>query len=293
MITENKMAIAYDFDGTLAPGNMQEHKFIPELGIGNREFWEEANELSEANDMDGILAYMQLMLDKAKSKGISIKREDFENYGKSIIFFPGVEEFFDRINRYAKTKNIVIEHYIISSGLREFVRGTSIAKYFTNIFASGFKYNENGIAEWPAVAINYTNKTQYLFRINKGIYNSWDDTLINKFVPERLRPIPFPNMIYIGDGETDVPAMKMIKYQSGTAIAVYNPNITKSRTGRLTPRQTCLELIKNNRANYIAPADYREGKVLDRIIKHLIDRISAELELKEIKLNQISDFYTL
>ena len=282
------MAIAYDFDGTLAPGNMQEHKFIPELGIGNHEFWEEANKIAALNDMDGILSYMQLMLVKAKEANISIKRESFENYGKSIKFFNGVEDYFEKINKYAESRNIRIEHHIISSGLREFVKGTTIAKYFKNIFASGFRYDENDIAVWPAVAINYTNKTQYLYRINKGIDNSWDDTLINKFVPDKFRPIPFPAMVYIGDGETDVPAMKMIKYQHGTAIAVYNPNISKSRNGRLTPRQTCLELIKENRADYIAPADYRDGSALITIINKVIDKIAAEFELNEIKLRQIA-----
>ena len=289
----SKMAIAYDFDGTLAPGNMQEHEFIPELGIGNKEFWMEANQLAAKNDMDGILAYMQLMLNKAREAHISIKRESFENYGKSIRFFDGVESYFDRINEYAKAKNLIIEHYIISSGLREFVSGTSIAKYFKRIFASGFKFNDEGIAEWPAVAINYTNKTQYLYRINKGIYNSWDDTLINKYVPDHLRPIPFSDMIYIGDGETDVPAMKMIKYREGTAIAVYNPEIRHSGSGTSTSREICLELIKDNRADYIAPADYREGKTLDTILKRLIDRIAAEHELNDIKLNQISNLYDM
>ncbi|MDL2227736.1 haloacid dehalogenase-like hydrolase [Odoribacter sp. OttesenSCG-928-L07] len=275
-----KIAFAYDFDGTLAPGNMQEHKFIPELGIGNNEFWQEANIKAEENDMDEILAYMQLMLEKAEEKNISIKKDSFTNYGKSIKLFNGVETYFDRINEYASERNIEIEHHIISSGLREFVSGTVIAKHFKNIFASGFKYNKKNIAEWPAVAINYTNKTQYLYRINKGVNNSYDNTIINKYIPYEDRTIPFTNMVYIGDGETDVPAMKMIKYQRGTAIAVYNPSNKISPISGKTLKEQCMDLIRQNRVHYIAPADYTEGSELDKIIKLVIDKLSAENFLK-------------
>ena len=174
------VAIAYDFDGTLAPGYMQEYDFIPNLKIANEEFWEESNRQARANDMDGVLSYMLLMLTKAKEKGISVKKDDFIRYGQSIHFFEGVEDYFERINKYGESRGLKVEHSIISSGLREFVAGTSIAKYFTNIFASGFVYDKNGVACWPALAINYTNKTQFLFRINKGIKNSYDNSLINK-----------------------------------------------------------------------------------------------------------------
>jgi 2-hydroxy-3-keto-5-methylthiopentenyl-1-phosphate phosphatase len=279
-----KVAFAYDFDGTLAPGNMQEHKFIPELGIGNHEFWEEANRRAKENDMDEILAYMELMLEKAEAKNISIKRDSFTNYGKSIHLFNGVENYFERINKYASERNIVLEHHVISSGLREFVAGTVIAKHFKNIFASGFKYNKDDIAEWPAVAINYTNKTQYLYRINKGIDNHYDNTLINKYIPYEDRAVLFTNMVYIGDGETDVPAMKMIKYQRGTAIAVYNPANQISPQTKKTPKEQCCELIEQNRADYIAPADYSEGSELDQIVKLVIDRLSAENFLRIKKL---------
>ena len=275
-----KVAIAYDFDGTLAPGNMQEHSFIPSLGIDAETFWTETRQLAQENDMDEILSYMQLMLQKSQSNKLPIRRVDFENYGKGITFFDGVETYFDRINNYAKTKGIKIEHYIISSGLREFVKGTKIAKQFTNIYASGFKYDANGIATWPALAINYTNKTQFLFRINKGINNSYDNTEINKYTPDADRPIPFNRMIYIGDGETDVPAMKMIKYQGGKAIAVYNPE-NKAKKDKKSPKHTCEDLVSQNRADYIAPANYSEGSELDKMIKLIIDRIHAEIELNK------------
>ena len=274
-----KIAIAYDFDGTLAPGNMQEHSFIPSLGIDANAFWTEAKKRAKENDMDEILSYMQLMLEESTIKNLKIRRIDFENYGKDIKFFNGVESYFERINQYAEEKGITLEHYIISSGLREFVKGTKIAKYFENIFASGFNYDSNGVATWPALAINFTNKTQFLFRINKGIKNSYDNTEINKYTPEDERPIPFSRMIYIGDGETDVPAMKMIKYQGGAAIAVYNPDII-AKNDKPSPKQICEDLISQKRADYLAPTDYTEGSILDKLIKTIIDKIQAETELK-------------
>jgi hypothetical protein len=275
-----RVAIAYDFVGTLAPGNMQEHAFLPSLGIDPKSFWGKTKKKAKENDMDEILAYMQLTLDEARTKNFPIRRSDFMQYGRGIEFFEGVETYFDRINLYAKEKGIAIEHYIISSGLREFVKGTKIAKHFKNIFASGFEYDANGVAVWPALAINYTNKTQYLFRINKGINNSYDNYEINKFMPEKERYIPFGQMIYIGDGETDVPAMKMIKYQGGKAIAVYNPKI-RAKKNRKSPKQICEDLINQNRADYIAPANYSEGSELDKMIKLIIDKIHLEIELKK------------
>ena len=273
-----KVAVAYDFDGTLAPGNMQEHSFLPKLGIAKETFWAEANSIAEAHDMDGILAYMQLMLSKAQEKGVSIQREDFMNFGRDIQFFPGVEDYFDRINAFALRHGILLEHHIISSGLREFIAGTSIARHFRNIFASGFKYDEKGVAEWAALAINYTNKTQYLFRINKGIDNSYDNTLINKHIPEEQKPVPFSRMIYIGDGETDVPAMKMVRYQGGATVAVYRTD-DDPPSGKPSQYQLCKELVSHGRVDYIAQADYTEGSQLDKTIKLLIDRIRILEEL--------------
>ncbi len=274
------MAIAYDFDGTLAPGNMQEHNFLPALGIKPKTFWANAKRKAKTHDMDEILAYMQLTIEEAQAKNLPIRESDFLNYGKNIILFNGVESFFDKINIYARQRGIIIEHYIISSGLREFIKGTKIAKHFKYIFASGFEYDANGVAVWPALAVNYTNKTQYLFRINKGINNSYDNQQINKYTPENERRIPFRRMIYLGDGETDVPAMKMIKYQGGKAIAVYNPK-KRARKDKKSPKQICEELIKQNRADFIAPADYTEDSKLDKILKLIIDKISAETGLEK------------
>ncbi len=282
------MAIAYDFDGTLAPGNMQEYNFIPDLNMDKGEFWEEANEMAKKNDMDEVLAYMHLMLIKAKEKNISIREEAFMKYGEKITFFEGVESYFGRINAYAAAKNIHLEHFIISSGLREFVKGTAIAKHFKSIFASGFQYDESGVACWPALVVNYTNKTQFLFRINKGIYNSYDNTLINKSMPEEDRIVPFSNLIYIGDGETDVPAMKMVNLYGGTTIAVYNPQSHATPHRPKSSKEVCLDLIRQNRADYIAPTSYAEGGELDKMLKKIIDKIAMEQDLLAIKYKEIN-----
>lgn len=273
------MAIAYDFDGTLAPGNMQEHSFIPKLGIDSTAFWSEVKEKARRHDMNEILAYMHLMLIKAEAKEQPITRQAFIDHGKEIKFFEGVEEYFDKINDYAKAKRIKINHYIISSGLREMIKGSSIAKHFKGIYASAFEFNVNGVAEWPALAVDYTNKTQFLFRINKGIENSWDNSQINKYIKDEDRPIPFSRMIYVGDGETDIPAMKMVNHQNGVSIAVYNSH--KRKRGTKSPKQICQELIKDKRATYIAPADYRQTSDLFELLKKLIDKIALEEELKK------------
>lgn len=289
-ITENRnVAIIYDFDGTLAPGNMQEHNFIPDLNMDKVDFWEEANEMARINDMDEVLAYMHLMLLKADEKNIPIREETFRQYGARIVFFEGVETYFKRINHYATQKNIHLEHFIISSGLREFIKGSPIAVHFKNIFASGFQYDDAGIACWPALAVNYTNKTQFLFRINKGIDNSYDNSLINKSMPDNMRVVPFSNFIYIGDGETDVPAMKMVNLYGGTTIAVYNPDTANTAASHpVSSKEICLDIIHHDRADYIAPANYAKDGELDVILKKIIDRIATEQDLFHIKYREVN-----
>jgi len=251
------------------------------------QFWQEANEMAKKHDMDEVLAYMHLMLIKAKEQHLDIRESTFEKYGEKITFFEGVETYFDRINAYAAKQNLHLEHFIISSGLREIVKGTRIGKHFKTIYASGFQYDENGIACWPALGVNYTNKTQFLFRINKGIYNSYDNTLINKSVPEDERAVPFSNFIYIGDGETDVPAMKMVNLYGGTTIAVYNPNSVATPTRPVSARDNCIKIIKQKRADYIGPANYTENSELDIILKKVIDKIAVEQDLLSIKYKEL------
>jgi len=269
-----KLAIAYDFDGTLAPGNMPEHSFIPALGLTPTEFWTEVKKFAENNDMDEILAYMHLLLKKSQGNDIPITRAAITNHGNGLTLFDGVENYFDRITDYGRDRQVKVEHYIISSGLKEVIEGTTLGDKFEQIFASKFLYDVNNVAIGPAVAVNYTTKTQFLFRINKGILNCWNNEEINKYMPIEERPIPFKNIVYLGDGETDVPAMKMVAYQGGDAIAVYDKKkrVTK---GRRSAKEIAEELVKHKRANFAVPADYADNSSLDRLIKAIIDRAAA------------------
>lgn len=261
-------AIAYDFDGTLAPGNMQEYDFIPDLDMTKTEFWREVKQKARDHDADEILMYMQTMVERADHKKISIRKTDFQKYGKGIKLFSGVENWFDRIDAYGKTKGVRVEHFIISSGLREMLEGTSIYKKFKKIYASGFVFDHHGIAKWPAVAMNFTTKTQYLFRINKGSLDVHDNEVINKYVPQSERAIPFTNMIFIGDGDTDIPCMRLVKDQGGHSIAVYNP-------AKRDAKKKALQLVADGRANLIAPATYESGETIDQAVRAIIDKVEA------------------
>lgn len=267
------MAIAYDFDGTLAPGNMQEYDFIPALNMISREFWKSVNEISQQHEMDQILAYMWAMLRQADKADIRVHKKDFKDFGKNIVLFPGVSDWFKRINAYAKTKGVRMEHFIISSGIREMVEGTPIYKEFKKVYASGFMFDHNGVACWPALAVNYTTKTQYLFRINKGSLDVHDNSVINKFVPKDQRPVLFENMIFIGDGETDIPCMRLVKDQGGHSIAVYH----RSKRG---VKKHADQLVRDGRATLVAPADFRDGSTIDGCVKAIIDKVEAAARIR-------------
>ncbi len=271
-----KVAIMYDFDKTLSPKDMQEYDFIPDIGIKPSAFWKESNDLAKNNNMDKILAYMYLMIKKAGENNIPITRESFVGKGKHVELFKGVTTWFDRVNEYGKTKGIVIEHYIISSGLKEIVEGTPIADKFTKIYASEFYYDVNKVAKWPAMAVNYTSKTQFLFRINKGVLDVTDDFEINRYIQKEDRVIPFTNMIYIGDGFTDVPCMKLVKVNGGHSIAVYQP-------GSTTKKETAEKLIQENRVNFMAGADYSAGKTIEKIVFGIVDKVYADSIVNKMK----------
>ena len=271
---DNKFTIAliYDFDGTLAAGNMQEYDFIPAVGKSNVEFWNEANHLAEMQDADQILTYMAVMIREAQAKGLSLRREAFQESGKKVTLYPGVEEWFDRINAYGEACGVRVLHYINSSGLKEIIEGTSIADKFRKIYACSFLYNVDGIAYWPGVAVNYTNKTQFIFKINKGVESVYDTKQVNKYMEEKQRPVPFSRMIYVGDGTTDIPCMKLVKNFGGHSIAVYNPKDKAKRREMNT-------LIRDNRVNHVCPADYSEGKEMDTVVKTIIDKCVADYKL--------------
>lgn len=275
----NIIAIMYDFDKTLCTKDMQEYTFIPNLGIDASSFWNDANKLREENNMDQVLTYMYLMFRKTVDNNRSLKRSYLNKMGKNIELFPGVKEWFERINAYGEKVGMKIEHYIISSGLKEIIEGTDLAKYFKEIYASEFFYNEDGNAMWPKIAVNYTNKTQFLNRINKGVLKISDDSSLNRKMIDNDRRISTANMIYIGDGITDVPCMKLTKEGGGVSIAVYTDKSIK----------IAKTLLDDERINYMVKADYQTDSELDKIIKMTIKSMAINTELKNIAYSQISN----
>lgn len=271
------IALIYDFDGTLSPGNMQEYDFIPAVGKSNKEFWSEANSLAEEQDADMVLTYMARMIQEAKSKGLSLRREAFQESGRRVSLYPGVRDWFGRINRYGERHGVRILHYINSSGLKEIIEGTEIAHEFRKIYACSFLYDVDGIAYWPAVAVNYTNKTQFIFKINKGVESVFDSKLVNRYIPENERPVPFKRMIYVGDGTTDIPCMRLVKNSGGHSIAVYNPE-------QKGARRELGSLIHDNRVSHVCPADYTEGSEMDILVKTIIDKIVVDHRLEQLEV---------
>jgi len=265
-----EMAIAYDFDGTLADGNMQEHQFLPDIGMKPRDFWAEVKRVTEQHQADEVLVYMNLMLRKAA--GVPVRRDDFKARGKAIQLFEGVEEWFDRITGYGRAQGVRIQHYLVSSGNAEIFAGTPIASKFAQVYASKFMFDQNGVAAWPALAVNYTTKTQYLFRINKGAFDLSDNSKVNQFVEKRDRPVPFENMVFIGDGSTDIPCFRLVKEQGGLSVAVFKPH-TKGA------RRKADNYIKDGRVHCAVPAIYTDGSELDRIIKANINAVAARAAL--------------
>jgi len=266
------IALMYDFDKTLCEKDMQEYSFIPSIGMSAPEFWGEANKISVKNGMDRILAYMYLMIKLAKKKDIPITKEAFNELGKDVVLLKGVKTWFRRISEIAKAEGVIVEHYIISSGLAEIIEGTPIAKYFKKIYACEFHYNERGNADWAKLAINYTTKTQFIFRISKGVLDTIDDYTLNSYVPENDRRIPYRNMIYIGDGLTDVPCMTVVKDRGGESIAIYHQG----------EKEKAYKLIKEKRVGYMAYADYSKDSELENIVKQIIRRMAIVDRLERL-----------
>lgn len=275
------LAICYDFDKTLSPTDMQAQGYIQSVGYDVDEFWKKTNALASANDMDGNLAYMYVMMDEARGRLI-FNREKLEEYGSKVQLFPGVSGWFERINEYGRQNGITVEHYIISSGLKEMIDGTEIAKkgVFTKVYASSFYYDERGVAIWPAQVVNFTNKTQFLFRIVKGVLDVNDNKVNEYFKPEDLH-VPFRNMVYIGDSDTDIPCMKLVNVNGGHSIGVYHPETKK--------KDRVLQMLRDNRVRYIAPADYTEGSELDDLLKAIIKKTAAYEVLEGKHVNDMHE----
>lgn len=267
------LAVCYDFDKTLSPDDMQAQGFIQSLGQEVKSFWSESNQLASDNDMDQNLAWMYKMAKDSRGKFV-FNKEKLKDYGSKVELYPGVDTWFERINQYGEEKGIIVEHYIISSGLKEMIEGTKVAKYFKKIYASSFYYDEDGVAIWPAQCINYTNKTQLLFRIKKGTL-AVNDTKVNDFLSEEQIRVPFRNMVYIGDSDTDVPCMKLVSINGGYSIGVYSKEA----------QNKVFKMIEEKRIKYFAEADYRSNSELEQLLKNIIDRTAMNevLEMKYAK----------
>lgn len=274
------VAICYDFEKTLTPDDMQAQGFIQSVGYDIDSFWKKSNGLAEENGMDQNLAYMYTMLQESQGK-VLFTKQGLKEYGSKIQLFPGVEEWFERIRTYAENKGVILEHYIISSGLKEMIEGTKVASSFEKIYASSFLYNERDVAVWPAQVVNYTNKTQFLFRIEKGTLDINDSGVNEFFAPEDLR-VPFRNMIYIGDSDTDIPCMKLVNVNGGHSIGVYNPETKK--------KEKVYKMMHDNRIKYFAPADYQEGSELDTLVKAIIDRTYYNEVLESIHFSNKKEY---
>lgn len=271
------IAFCYDFDGTLSPNNMQDYAFFPTLQTPPQAFWEKTQRLAKEQDADDILAYMYLMCSEARALGVKIRREDFEKFGESVRFFDGLlpdaqgRDWFTEINAYGESLGADIRHYVISSGIKEMIEGTAIGNKFDIIYASSFMYGADGAAFWPSLAVNYTTKMQFLFRINKGIFKIQES--INGYMPEDERPVPFRRMVYFGDGSTDIPAMKLVKTQGGYSIAVHD--------GTDERRASAHRLLDENRVDFAVKADYSRGSKLDIQVRRVINSICGRYEMEK------------
>lgn len=275
---KTKVALIYDFDKTLCSKDMQEYSFIPNLNMTSSTFWNEVSNFTKEEKMDKILGYMYMMIKKSQEINKDITIPYLNSLGSSVELFPGVLNWFNNINEYGKKIDLEIEHYIVSSGIKEIIEGTSIAKYFKEIYACEFLY-VNNVAVWPKQSINYTAKTQYISRINKGVLDIADDVTLNKMMSDDERRISSKNMIYFGDGLTDIPSMKMTRSYGGYAIAVYQNNDTK----------LVKELINENRIDFYAKANYNENEELDKIVKTILNDISTKTKLNNLHKKQIND----
>ncbi len=266
------VALIYDFDKTLSPKDMQEYGFLPGLQIDPDAFWADCRRFAVRNLTDGVLAYMYMMRYAAERAGKPLTRAALMALGSTVEFYPGVESWFSRVNALGEAVGVQIEHYIISSGLKEIIDGSRIAGAFKAVFAASYVYDASGVAIWPATDVNYTAKTQYLFRINKGILDVTNDYDLNAHTPEYLRRVPFANMIYFGDGLTDVPCMKMTRLKGGCSIVVHAPN-----GGALAD-----EMLLQRRADFALPADYQEGGELEETVGLILKKIRARHDLDAV-----------
>ncbi len=266
---KTRIAIIYDFDRTLSTSEMQDG-FIRSLGMEPKEFWGEVGKYAKDHSMDSKLAYLYLMVSECKKRNKPLNRDILKEFGKDVEFYKGVEKWFDAVNMVGKEHDVIVNHYLISAGLLEMIEGTSIYRHFEKVFACEFLYDENNVPIWVKNVVNFTSKTQFIFRINKGELDISDENGVNEYRPHDERPYPFENMIYIGDGTTDIPCMKLVKGYGGHSIGVYDKS-----------RDKVSELMYDERINFVCKADYSEGGELFKRVSDIIGMISYDDKLRK------------
>lgn len=262
-----RLAIMYDWDQTLSPKYMSEFGLIKPLGFScNEEYWNYCNNvITKKYNMENELSFLYSIIEGAKKQNFNLNRDYMHEVGSRIEYYNGVEGWFDRINEFGKKHDVIVEHYIISSGIYEIIEGSKIFPKFTKVFASSFAYDSDGRPFWPAFSVNYTNKTQYIFRIKKNlIHDLNDDGAVNRKYRKK-DSIPYSNMIYIGDGLTDIPCMKIIKEYGGNSICLYEKGGASENKAKTIKRE--------GRVNFVAEADYSENSDIDKIVKHIIEKL--------------------
>lgn len=285
---QNIIGIVYDFDGTLSPNNMQEDTIFRAYGIDKKQLWAKSDRLV-ARGYERTLAYLKLLIDDEAFRKKPLRRQTLRRLARHIQYFPGVPGYFERINRFvarhpaAREWGIGLEHYVVSSGMKEILEGARIYRFFKKVYACEYDYDEKGPL-FPKLVINDTNKTQFLFRINKGKLELHEN--INTHMPEKDRRIPFRNMVYIGDSFTDIPSMTLVQRSGGHAIAVFNPlrEVTEGVKA----------MVMEGRVDHFAPADFRKDSFLVRIIQRTLEKIihtiayvaSAEMSFDWVKRHQ-------
>ena len=274
---QNIIAIVYDYDRTLSPRPMQEDVIFERIGVEASKFWSMADELKGNKSYEDELAWIRLLLDNPSFRCLS--NLDLEGMGRNLKFYPGVPEMFAELevglhsDKYLR-HGVALEHYIVTSGLKSVLAGSILSQNVQAIFGCELDEDEEGRVYWPKRIISHTAKTQYLFRITKGLEYVDLSHDVNDHMPEPERRIPFSNMLYIGDGPTDVPCFAVISSRGGKSLAVYDPSSKVSFA-------TCMSLREAQRVDEIAEADYRQNTHLRRLMEHYVIQMADRIVLQQ------------